>query len=121
MTQSQITVIIPTHNRPDLLLDAVRSVLQQRYQHWELLIVENGPHRKVGSVLARLPADPRIRYRHQSEANPSLARNAGIIAARGAYVAFLDDDDEWMPEKLQRQVALMQQEPQLSLATCLVR
>jgi len=94
------TVIIPTHNRPHLLRQAVDSVLAQTYADFELLVVDDGSEVPARQVLADYD-DPRLKVCF-NERTPGAngARNTGILAARGAWIAFLDDDDLWLPEKL---------------------
>src|SRR6185436_1915261 len=95
-----VSVIIPTLNRPVFLQAALRSVLCQTSKDFEVLVVDDGSTIDVFPILKGLD-DGRIRYfRHESNRGEAAARNTGIRNARGAYVAFLDDDDEWLPEKL---------------------
>lgn len=97
-----VTVVIGTYNRADLLPVAINSVLDQTYQDWELLVVDNGStdHTKL---LATSYTDRRIRYVVNEKPTGSCAapRNIGSQMAKGKYIAFLDDDDVWYPEKLQ--------------------
>lgn len=100
----KVSVIIPTYNRSHVLGRAVRSVLNQTYQDFELIVVDDGSSDATVEVVSGF-ADPRIRYlRHEENRGAAAARNSGIKAARGEYIAFLDSDDEWFPEKLQKQV-----------------
>jgi glycosyltransferase involved in cell wall biosynthesis len=99
-----VSTIIPTRNRPELLERAVRSVLAQTYTDFEVLIVIDGPDEKTRPEALRA-MDPRIEV-IALPANVGLAeaRNEGIRRARGRWIALLDDDDEWLPEKLRLQV-----------------
>jgi glycosyltransferase involved in cell wall biosynthesis len=100
-----VSAIIPTRNRPELLERAVRSVLAQTFQDFEIIVVIDGPDENTRpSMLVTL--DPRIRVLSLPK-NVGLAeaRNEGIRAADGKWIALLDDDDEWLPEKLRLQVA----------------
>lgn len=107
MTDPLVSVVIPTHNRARLLERAIRSVLRQTYANLECIVVDDGSEDDTPERARRID-DPRLRYiRLDPTQHVSRARNAGIAAARGSLVAFLDDDDEWLPEKLQRQVALL--------------
>ena len=98
-------MIIPTHNRADLLPRAARSVLGQTYDDYEIIIVDDCSTDGTSETVLSW-GDNRIRYiRHTENRRQSASLNTGIDAARGEYVAFLDDDDEWMPDKLELQVA----------------
>jgi len=102
-----VTVIIPTFNRASIVGRAIRSVLGQTYPNWELLVVDDASTDGTESEV-RSYSDKRIRYiRHQQNRRVSAARNTGIRCARGEYVSFLDDDDEWLPEKLAREVEVL--------------
>lgn len=101
-----VSVILPTYNRADILGDAVRSVLSQTYEDFELLIVDDASTDDTDDIVAAFD-DPRIRYlKHDINRGASGARNTGIEAARGSYIAFQDSDDEWFPEKLEKQMTV---------------
>lgn len=96
----KVSVIIPTHNRPELVGRAISSVLGQSYHDFELIIVDVGLKKRADHVIMGF-SDERITYiKTESEKNGSEARNIGIRNAKGTYIAFLDDDDQWIPEKL---------------------
>jgi glycosyltransferase involved in cell wall biosynthesis len=99
-----VSAIIPTRNRPELLERAVRSVLAQTFQDFEVLVVIDGPDENTQAEVLKA-MDPRIEVLSLA-ANVGLAeaRNEGIRQAHGRWVALLDDDDEWLPEKLRLQV-----------------
>ena len=105
-----MSVVVPTFGRPDHLERALASVLAQTYEAWELLVVDdNGAgtaaSRATERLVARFGSDDRIRYlQHRRNEGGSTARNTGVRQARGEYVAFLDDDDEWLPHKLWSQL-----------------
>ena len=104
-------MVIPTCNRAGLLPRAVRSVLAQTYTDFEMLIVDDASTDGTPSVVDGF-ADRRIRsIRHERNGGQSMALNTGIAAARGEYVAFLDDDDAWLPHKLAAQVAVLDAAP----------
>jgi hypothetical protein len=87
---------------------AIRSVVAQTFRDWELIVVDDGSVDDAERVTKAF-GEPRIRYlRHEHKRGPSAARNTGIRAARGAYVSFLDSDDEWLPRKLASEVALLE-------------
>jgi glycosyltransferase involved in cell wall biosynthesis len=95
-----VSVSVSTYNRAHLLGRALRSVLAQTFQDYEIIVVDDGSTDNTEEVV-RSFGDARIQYlRHESNRGQSAAINTGIRAATGEYVAFLDDDDEWLPEKL---------------------
>ncbi|MES2489433.1 MAG: glycosyltransferase family 2 protein [Pseudomonadota bacterium] len=106
----KVSVIIPTHNRPHTLPRAIHSVLQQGYADIELIVVDDASNTAAAAEIVANFAltDPRIRYiRREVSGGAAAARNTGIEAAMGEFIAFQDDDDEWLPGKLERQMALM--------------
>ncbi len=103
-----VSVVLPTHNRAGPLRRAVGSVLEQSFSDLELIVVDDASSDETGQVVGAI-ADPRLRYvRLDRNVGAPAARNAGIAAARGRLIAFQDSDDEWMPGKLERQVAALQ-------------
>ena len=98
-----VSVVIITYNRADFLKEAIESVLAQTYQDYELIIVDDGSTDHTRDVV-RLFDDNRIRYFHHENRGMTPTRNRGIREATGEYIAFLDSDDVWFPEKLSRQV-----------------
>lgn len=107
----KVSVIIPTHNRPELLKRALASVVSQSYQDFEAIVVDDGVLQRTDLIVASF-GDPRIKYiHHETERGGSAARNTGIRAARGLFIAFLDDDDEWVPEKLAIQIGRLENTP----------
>ena len=102
-----VSVIIPTYNRAHLIGRAIQSVLNQTYQDFELFVVDDGSTDNTEEVIKSF-RDERIRYiRHEKNKGGSAARNTGIKAARGKYIAFQDSDDEWLKDKLEKQVKAM--------------
>jgi glycosyltransferase involved in cell wall biosynthesis len=100
----EVSVVIPTRDRSRLLALTLRSVLWQREVDLEVVVVDDGSSDDTGDLVTGL-ADPRIRLvRHDTAQGVSAARNRGIAQARGEWVAFLDDDDLWAPDKLARQL-----------------
>jgi len=80
--------------------ESIDSVLAQTYRHWELIIVDDGSVDKTGEIVRHYLSDGRIKYFYQRNAGPGPARNTGIAKSQGDYIAFLDADDLWLPEKL---------------------
>jgi glycosyltransferase involved in cell wall biosynthesis len=102
-----ISVILPTLTRLDFLRRAIESVLAQTYEDFEIVVVVDGPSPNVAAFVASHP-DPRVRLvQREQNGGVAAARNSGLEAARGRYVALLDDDDIWLPEKLARQAPLL--------------
>ncbi len=111
--QPNVSIILPTYNRAHYLKEAIESVLTQTYQDWELLIIDDGSTDETRSVAqSYVERDSRISYHYHSNQGVSAARNVGIQLARGRYVAFLDDDDLWQPEKLAWQLEALAQHPE---------
>ncbi|HLL65306.1 MAG TPA: glycosyltransferase family 2 protein [Micromonosporaceae bacterium] len=104
--QPDVSVVIPTRNRPELVTRAVRSVLGQTLREIEVLVVVDGPDDATPAALAAI-ADPRLRViALDSSRGAPGARNAGVAHATAKWTALLDDDDEWLPEKLAIQLDL---------------
>ncbi len=110
----RVTVIIPTHNRGRLVVRAVESVLAQTYAPHEVIVIDDGSTDHTVGSLARFGDS--IRVESRTHAGVSAARNYGAALADGDWVAFLDSDDEWRPEKLERQVALHGERPDLEVS-----
>jgi len=113
------SVVIPSFNRADLLPSAVGSVLTQTMSDLELIVIDDGSTDETRTACVQLSAsDSRIRYLYQDNQGLPAARNAGIRAAQGEYVAFLDADDCWMPTKLEKQLAMADKVPSAGLVYC---
>lgn len=91
-----LSIVIPTHNRPERLANALRSVLVQEYRNFEILVVDDGSHVSYESILSIFVGDIRY-FKHSAPEGASEARNTGIKAAEGQWIVFLDDDDELAP------------------------
>lgn len=103
-----VSVIIPTHDRADVVARAIDSVLEQTWTDLELLVVDDGSTDATAAVLAGF-SDPRLTGMRQENKGVSAARNAGIRASSGRYIALLDSDDYWMPGKLARQLCFLRE------------
>ncbi len=99
---NKISIIIPTFNRRDYITIALDSVLKQTYKDYEIIIIDDGSSDDTKEVLK--PYQDNIRYFYQDNKGIPTTRNRGIREARGDYIAFLDSDDFWLPEKLERQI-----------------
>jgi len=103
----KVSCIIPTHNRAAFLADAISSALAQTYENLEVIVVDDASTDNTSDVVAAFN-DGRITYlRHSMNKGGSAARNTGILTSRAEYVAFLDDDDEWLPEKIAKQMKVL--------------
>lgn len=116
--QPLVSVVIPTYNRIDTLPAAIHSVLNQTYENLELIVMDDGSEDGTEEYVKSI-SDKRVRYK-RSDINlgPSAARNLGARVARGEFLAFQDSDDEWMPDKLEKQMELMMESKELSLVYC---
>lgn len=116
-----VSVIIPVFNRAERLAHAVESVQAQSLTDWELIIVDDGSREPLDTIVSQFD-DPRIvLLRHDVNRGVSAARNTGLDAARGKLAAFLDSDDEWLPEKLLVQSSLIARQPAPEKAFCATR
>ena len=120
-----ISVIITTCKRETVIIErAIRSVLAQTYPHWELLVVDDNEaecayHAANEKMVQKYAAAFPVYYVDlHGNYGACKARNAGIAKAKGEYIAFLDDDDEFLPEKLEKQVRFLQQHPQVAFVSC---
>lgn len=110
----EVSVIIPTFNRADLLAQAIDSVLSQSYTDFELIVVDDGSTDATQALLSRYRR--RIRYLFQENRGVSAARNLGIKVARGRYICLLDSDDLWLRDKLKEQIRLMKGDPKIRVS-----
>jgi len=111
-----VSVVIPVYNGERYLADAIQSVLDQTYQNFEVIVVDDGSTDGSAEVAKRF--GEAIRYVHQANGGVCKARNTGIAAARGVYLAFLDQDDLWLPDKLATQVAYLDGHPEVDAVYC---
>ncbi len=111
-----ISVVIPAYNAAGTIGRAIRSVLDQTRPVDEIIVVDDGSVDGTAGLVER--QFPQVKLIRQANAGPSAARNTGIAAAGGEYIAFLDADDYWLPEKIERQVRLMTEHPDTALVAC---
>lgn len=102
----RVSVIIPTYNREHIVLNAIQSVIDQTFKDFEIIVVDDGSKDRAEETVKNKYGD-KIHYFYQMNKGVPAARNQGIKIARGEYIAFLDDDDIWLPEKLRHQVTLL--------------
>jgi glycosyltransferase involved in cell wall biosynthesis len=114
-----ISVIIPTYNRQNYVTEAIESVLSQDHQPIELIVVDDGSTDGTDRAVSLYGAA--VRYHWQPNQGVSIARNKGIALAQADYLAFLDSDDLWMPNKLTEQMRAFDNDPQVEAVFCHVR
>ena len=108
-----ISIVLPTYNRLRYLPTAIESVVAQTLKNWELIIADDGSGDEVRAYLATLATQDRIKVILLPHlGNPGAARNVALRQAQGSYVAFLDSDDLWMPNKLETQLAVLESQPE---------
>ncbi|MBI4317895.1 MAG: glycosyltransferase [Chloroflexi bacterium] len=110
---ANVSVIIPVYNCERFIAEAVDSVLAQSFRDFELIVVDDGSTDRTAEVVKSY--GPRLTYIYQTNQERSAARNAGIRRASGQYLAFLDADDIWLPQKLERQIEVFDRAPEIGL------
>ena len=110
----KISIITPTYNCEKYMEETIRSVLAQTYENWELLLCDDGSEDKTPEIIDRFAReDSRIRVMRQKHTGlPAAGRNRGLREAAGDYIAFLDGDDKWKPEKLSKEVKYLESHPE---------
>jgi len=111
MPQELVSIVTPAYNAAEFVGQAIASVQAQSYPDWEMLVVDDCSKDSTREVVSALAAaDPRVRLiAHSTNQGPAMAREAALRAARGRFLAFLDSDDWWLPDKLTHQLAFMQE------------
>src|SRR3989339_407607 len=113
MISPAISVIIPTYNRANVIGRAIKSVLGQSFEDFELVIVDDGSRDNTAEVIEHF-RDRRIRYiKHKDNQGQNFALNTGVMAAMGRYVSFLDSDDEWREDMLEKVYNKFSSDPEL--------
>ena len=108
---AKVSVIIPTYNRPELLTKSINSVISQTFGDFELIVIDDCSPDNTPNVLGRF-SDERMKViRNSSNMGIAAVRNIGVRGSKGEYIAFLDDDDEWLPDKLEKQLTVMEKGP----------
>ena len=107
---------MPAYNAEAFIADSIQSVILQTYPHWELIVVDDGSTDQTAAVIKKIQLhEPRIKYIFQKNGKQAKARNTAIAASNGQYIAFLDADDLWTPDKLALQVNEMQADENIDL------
>lgn len=109
-----VSIIMPIYNTEIFLGAAIRSVLSQTFSSWELLLLDDESPGEAHLIASQF-IDSRIRYLVHPNSGPSFTRNRGIRESRGKYIAFLDSDDIWLPEKLEKQMEVFQSRPDVGV------
>ncbi len=103
-----VSIIMPSYNTAEYIAESIRSVIAQTYTDWELIIVDDCSTDNTDEVISEFLSDERIRYiKNEKNSGAAISRNRALAEARGKYIAFLDSDDLWMPEKLEKQLGFM--------------
>ncbi len=108
---TKVSVIIPTHNRKGLLRETINSVLKQTFKEFEIIVIDDGSTDGTSEMLRTVYGDAVRCVVIAHSGLPAVARNAGIQAAEAPYLAFLDSDDLWVPDKLERQLKALEENP----------
>ena len=106
MNDDLVSVIMPVYNSEIYLPEAIDSVLRQTHENLELILIDDGSEDSSGELIKKY-SDNRIRYFHQENQGQSVARNLGIKESKGKFIAFLDSDDVWNPNKLVKQLSIL--------------
>ncbi len=115
MDRPIVSVIIPTYNRAKFITGAVESVLEQSLRSIEIIVVDDGSTDDTRKVIDRFLIDDRIKYVHTENGGAAHARNTGMKAASGKYIAFLDSDDAYLPYKLELQTSFLESNPDIGM------
>jgi teichuronic acid biosynthesis glycosyltransferase TuaG len=114
-----VSVVIPAYNAASFIERTINSVLSQTYQNFEILVINDGSKDSTLEVIQKLSQkDPRIKVLDKKNSGVSNTRNLGIEMSKGDFIAFLDADDIWLPNKLEIQVSLMQKNQNLFWSVC---
>jgi glycosyltransferase involved in cell wall biosynthesis len=117
MTTPLVSIVMPVYKAEKYIADTLKSALNQTYSNFELIVVDDeSPDRSI--EICQQMNDPRIRILHQKNQGPAGARNNGVRNAKGDFIAFLDADDLWLPEKLEKHLAHLKQTPEVGVSFC---
>jgi glycosyltransferase involved in cell wall biosynthesis len=113
-----VSAVIPAYNYGVFIMDAVESVLAQTYENIEIIVVDDGSTDNTGELLKPYEEAGKLRYIYQKNAGNASARNLGITSATGEFIAFLDADDIWLENKIERQMSFLDEHPEHSAVFC---
>lgn len=112
-----VSVVIPAYNKGDIIKETIDSALAQTYPNIEIIVINDGSTDNTAEIVKSIK-DDRIKYYYQPNSGlPAKPRNKGVELAKGEYVAFLDHDDLWMENKLEKQISIIEKDPQIALVT----
>lgn len=110
MIEGLVSIIMPSWNTAQFIAESIQSVIDQTYQNWELIIVDDCSTDNTDKIVEPFLKDSRIKYLHnEKNCGAALTRNKAMREARGEWIAFLDSDDLWMPDKLEKQIKFMKE------------
>lgn len=105
-----VSIIMPSYNTAKYIEESIKSVLAQTYMNWELLIVDDCSTDNTDEIVQPFLSDKRVKYlKNEKNSGAAISRNRALREAKGKWIAFLDSDDLWMPEKLEKQIAFMKE------------
>lgn len=108
MMDNLVSIIMPSWNTAQFIAESIQSVINQTYKNWELLIVDDCSTDDTDNIVEPFLTDARIKYfKNEKNSGAALTRNRAMREAKGEWIAFLDSDDLWMPEKLEKQIRFM--------------
>ncbi len=110
-TNDLVSIMMPAYNAEQFLAEAMESVLAQTYSNWELLVVNDGSTDDTAVIAAQF-TDPRIQLIHKENGGESSARNMALEHSQGAFIAYLDADDAWLPHHLETLAGYLQAHPE---------
>ncbi|WP_254568468.1 glycosyltransferase family 2 protein [Oscillatoria sp. HE19RPO] len=110
-----ISVIVPVYNLEQYIVDTIQSVLAQTYKHFELIVIDDGSTDRTAEICESFD-EPKLKLIRQKNKGANAARNAGLRIAQGDYIAFLDGDDLWLPEKLAKHIEHLEQSPEVGIS-----
>ena len=113
-----VSVVIPSKNRPEFVVKALESVFAQTYRNLEIIVVDDGSDVPLSPILTNTFGEKVTCLRHEISKGAPTVRNAGVAQAEGEYIAFLDDDDIWRPEKIEKQISLFLKDEKIGLVFC---
>lgn len=119
MSKPRVSVVIPTYNRQNLVVEAIESVLAQTYKNFEIIVVDDGSTDDTSGQIKAYAG--RLTYHVQKNQGVAAARNAGIKLSQGEFICFLDSDDLWEPEKLETQINFADANPEYALLSTEIR